>query len=122
MWQQDTKVNPKKLKKGRKGRRNRLKGVRERGTLEKEKTPIFGTIQRGGEDVARIQGALRQLIITVEEQGIIPFNNLDIKKMKGEWEGFYRLRVGKNRAVFTVRIDSGEVDVYTIGARGDFYN
>ena len=36
------------------------------------------------EDVARIQGALRQLIITVEEQGIIPFNDLDIKKMRGE--------------------------------------
>lgn len=74
------------------------------------------------EDVSRIQSALRQLIITVEEQGIIPFNDLDIKKMKGEWEGFYRLRVGKNRIVFAVRLDSGEVDVYTIGARGDVYN
>lgn len=42
--------------------------------------------------------------------------------MKGEWEGFYRLRVGKNRVVFTVRIDSGEVEIYTIGARGDVYN
>ena len=44
--------------------------------------------------------------------------------MKGKWEGFYRLRVGENRAVFTVRIDSGEVNVYvyTIGARGDVYN
>ena len=74
------------------------------------------------EDVARIQGALRQLVVTVEEQGIIPFNDLDIKKIKGECEGFYRLRVGENRVVFTVRIDSGEVDVYTIGARGDVYN
>ena len=74
------------------------------------------------EDAAKIQSALRQLVVTVEEQGLIPFNDLDIKKMKGEWEGFYRLRVGKNRAVFTVRIDSGEVDVYTIGARGDVYN
>jgi len=74
------------------------------------------------EDVSRIQSALRQLIIMVEEQGIIPFNDLDIKKMKGEWEGFYRLRVRKNRVIFAVRIDSGEVDVYTIGARGDVYN
>lgn len=52
------------------------------------------------EDAAKIQDALRQLVLTVEEQGIIPFNDLDIKKMKGEWEGFYRLRVGKNRVVF----------------------
>lgn len=35
-------------KKGRLGRRNRLKGARGRGTLAKEKPPIFGMIQRGG--------------------------------------------------------------------------
>ena len=74
------------------------------------------------EEVAKIQILIRQLVLTVEEQGIIPFNDLDIKKMKGEWDGFYRLRVGKNRVVFTVRIDSGEVEIYTIGARGDVYN
>lgn len=34
--------------KGRKGRRNRLKGSRGRGTLQKEKPPVFGMIQRGG--------------------------------------------------------------------------
>lgn len=34
---------------GRKGRRNRLKGARGRGTLEKEKPPVFGMIQRDGE-------------------------------------------------------------------------
>jgi mRNA interferase RelE/StbE len=74
------------------------------------------------EDVCKIQSLLSQLVITVEEQGVIPFHDLDIKKMKGEWEGFYRLRVGKNRVVFTVRLDFGEVEVYTIGARGDIYN
>jgi len=74
------------------------------------------------EDVAKIQTLLRQLVVTVEEQGIIPFNDLDIKKMKEEWDGFYRLRVGKNRVVFAVRLDSGAVEVYTIGARGDVYN
>ena len=73
------------------------------------------------EEVAKIQGLIRQLVVTVEEQGIIPFNDLDIKKMKGEWEGFYRLRVGKNRVLFTVRIDSGEVEIYTIGARGQWF-
>lgn len=34
---------------GRKGRRNRLKGARGRGVLDKEKPPIFGMAQRGGE-------------------------------------------------------------------------
>jgi hypothetical protein len=36
------------LAKGREGRRNRLKGGCGRGTLEKEKPPIFGLIERGG--------------------------------------------------------------------------
>jgi mRNA interferase RelE/StbE len=73
------------------------------------------------EDVARIQGQLSQLLIAVEEQGVIPFTILDIKKMKGEWEGFYRLRVGKIRVIFTVSLDSADVEIYTIGARGDVY-
>ena len=73
------------------------------------------------EDVAKIQGQLSQLLIAVEEQGIIPFTVLDIKKMKGEWEGFYRLRVGKIRVIFTVSLDSAHVEIYTIGARGDVY-
>ena len=41
------KGNPEAVRaKGREGRRNRLKGGRGRGTLEKEKPPIFGMIER----------------------------------------------------------------------------
>ncbi len=67
------------------------------------------------EDFTRIQGQLSQLLIAVEDQGVIPFTALDIKKMKGEWEGFYRLRVGKIRVIFTVSLDSAELEIYTIG-------
>ena len=35
-------------------RRRRLKGARGRGTLENEKPPIFGMIQRGGAVVVRM--------------------------------------------------------------------
>jgi mRNA interferase RelE/StbE len=73
------------------------------------------------EDTARIQAQLNQLLISVEEQGIIPFTDLDIKKMRGEWEGFYRLRVGKIRVIFLLSTDSDGIEVYTIGARGDVY-
>ena len=73
------------------------------------------------EDAARIQSQLNQLLVAVEEQGFIPFTDLDIKKMKGEWEGFYRLRVGKIRVVFSLSNDSDDIEVYIIGARGDVY-
>jgi mRNA interferase RelE/StbE len=73
------------------------------------------------EDVAKIQSQLNQLLTVIEQQGIIPFTELDIKKMRGDWEGFYRLRVGKMRVIFIVDFDSSQLEVYTIGARGDVY-
>ena len=73
------------------------------------------------ENVAKIQNQLNQLLIAIEQQGIIPFTELDIKKMRGDWEGFYRLRVGKMRVIFIVDFDSAELEVYTVGTRGDVY-
>ena len=49
--------------KGRKGRRNRLKGDRGRGTLEKEKPPVFGMIQRCGEVVIQMLANVQQKTI-----------------------------------------------------------
>lgn len=49
--------------KGRQGRRNRLKGSRGRGTLAKEKPPVFGMIQRGGEVVIHLLENVQQTTI-----------------------------------------------------------
>ena len=49
--------------KGREGRRNRLKGARGRGTLEKEKPPIWGMIQRCGDVVIQMLLNIRQKTI-----------------------------------------------------------
>ena len=46
--------------KGRKGRRNRLKGSRGRGTLAKEKPPILGLIQRNGEVIIKMLANVQQ--------------------------------------------------------------
>ena len=73
------------------------------------------------EDAEKIQEKISQLLYFVEEQAIIPFTEIDIKKMKGDWEGFYRLRIGKIRIVFTVNTQSGEVEIFTISTRGDVY-
>src|SRR3954454_12333992 len=50
-------------KKGRPPRRRRLKGERGRGALAKEKPPIFGMLQRGGEVVIRMLADVRQVTI-----------------------------------------------------------
>ena len=58
------KGNSKAVKeKGREGRRNRLKGARGRGTLEKEKPPIFGMMERGGEVIIQMLENVRQKTI-----------------------------------------------------------
>ncbi len=88
----------------------------------KFRKPAIKFIEKADLDtLSRVQEKLNQLVITVEQQSIIPFTELDIKQMKGEWEGFYRLRVGKVRLIFTVDITSGDVEVYAIGSRGDIY-
>jgi transposase-like protein len=51
-------------KKQRKGRRNRLKGAKGRGTLEKEKPPIFGMIERGGLVCIKMLENVKQATIT----------------------------------------------------------
>jgi transposase-like protein len=49
--------------KGRKGRRNRLKGKRGRGTLHKERPPVFGMMQRGGQVVLNLLANVKQKTI-----------------------------------------------------------
>jgi transposase-like protein len=49
--------------KGRKGRRRRLKGKSGRGTLEKERPPIFGMMQRGGQVVINMLANVKQKTI-----------------------------------------------------------
>src|SRR5262245_62559231 len=60
-------------KKGRPGRRRRLKGAPGRGTLAKEKPPVFGMIQRGGQVVIRMLSDVKQKTIgPLIKQTIVP--------------------------------------------------
>ena len=49
--------------KGRKGRRRRLKGKCGRGTLERERPPVLGMIQRGGQVVINLMANVKQKTI-----------------------------------------------------------
>ncbi len=59
--------------KGRKGRRRRLKGKCGRGTLAKERPPVFGMMQRGGQVVINLLANVKQKTIEpVIKDPIIP--------------------------------------------------
>ena len=55
------KGHPEVLKnQGRKGRRRQLAGPCGRGTLEKERPPVFGMMQRGGQVVINLMTNVKQ--------------------------------------------------------------
>ena len=85
------------------------------------KQPIKFLKKSNPQEIENIRSSIKLISLTIEEQGIIPFTELDIKRMKGDWKGYYRLRIGKNRVIFTVDFDSKDVVIYAIGARGDIY-
>ena len=47
--------------------------------------------------------------------------NIDLKKMRGEWKGFYRLRLGKKRIIFQIDFNAKEIFIDRIDFRGVVY-
>ncbi|MGO9021147.1 MAG: type II toxin-antitoxin system RelE family toxin [Syntrophobacteraceae bacterium] len=72
-------------------------------------------------DRERIRLKLKSLVGTIEEQGIIPFKELDVKRLEGEWRGFLRMRLGKMRIIFRIDKEDDVLLVYEIDYRGDVY-
>jgi mRNA interferase RelE/StbE len=66
------------------------------------------------ESRSRIKGLLKEL-----EKG--PLDQPGVKRMLGEWAGYYRLRAGKFRIVFCFNEKEDIVYVDHIGPRGDIY-
>ena len=106
------KGQPSGVKKRRKGRRNRLKGARGRGTLAKEKPPIFGMIQRGGQVVIRILVDVRQTTIqplieaTIRPGTLVLTDEYTIYKRLPEW-GFEHQTVCHNAGEYA-RDENGD--------------
>ena len=47
--------------------------------------------------------------------------NIDIKKLKGEWEGFYRIRFGKLRIIVEFQFEICKAYIDKIDQRGNIY-
>src|SRR5277367_5576672 len=91
MWWLDIRVIPRRSKKGRPPRRRRLKGERGRGTLAKEKPPIFGMSQRGGEVVIRMLENVKPVTIgplikrTIAKGRVVCTDEYDIYSRLDDW-------------------------------------
>lgn len=72
-------------------------------------------------DTEKVRNKILQLLNSVEESGLVPSGELDIKTLEEEWQGFLRMRVGKIRIIFTVDVEQDELQIYDIGFRGDIY-
>ena len=47
--------------------------------------------------------------------------NIDIKKMKGDWKGYYRIREGKIRLIIDINFNDLNIYIDKIDYRGDVY-
>lgn len=47
--------------------------------------------------------------------------SIDVRKMRGQWEGFYRIRKGKWRMVVAFDFDNNSVFIEDIDWRGNIY-
>lgn len=72
------------------------------------------------EERKRVEEKLNDLLKTLES-GALLHTRLDVKKLKGTWEGFFRIRVGRIRVIFKIEIENKEVLVYNIHYRGQAY-
>ncbi|MGB3494665.1 MAG: type II toxin-antitoxin system RelE/ParE family toxin [Elainellaceae cyanobacterium] len=70
----------------------------------------------------RVREKIAFLKLSLEQDGIIPFAELDIKQLKGNWDGFYRIRVGKIRIIFKIHEQSNTLLIYDISCRGSVYS
>jgi len=47
--------------------------------------------------------------------------NINVKKLKGEWKGFYRIRSGKIRIIAEFQFEQNRVYIEEIDWRGNIY-
>ena len=69
----------------------------------------------------KIKNKISFLLSLAEKPESIIYGELDVKPLKGDWEGFSRLRIGKVRVIFTVDLMQDELLIYAIDFRGDIY-
>lgn len=65
----------------------------------------------------RIRNVIKDFILKITGSNI----NVDIKKLKGEWAGYYRIRKGKIRIILKPNSESKTIFVDIVDFRGSAY-
>ncbi|MCL5990835.1 MAG: type II toxin-antitoxin system RelE/ParE family toxin [Bacteroidetes bacterium] len=68
-----------------------------------------------------VQLKIKELLNCYNTTGIIPYNILQIKKLKGSWKDFFSMRVGKIRIIYKIDNELLEIQIFEIDKRGDVY-
>lgn len=109
-------------RKGRAGRRRKLKGLRGRGTLESERPPVFGMFERSGEVSIHLlenvqQETIKPIIMeTIEKESLIYTDEYNIYDRLRTW-GYEHKRVNHSAGEYARDEDEDgfcEVHVNTI--------
>jgi mRNA-degrading endonuclease RelE of RelBE toxin-antitoxin system len=70
---------------------------------------------------SRIRIKLLRFISLVEEHGVLPSKEFDIKFLKGSWKPLKRMRIGNFRVIFDIDFINKILKIYEIDNRGDIY-
>jgi len=65
----------------------------------------------------------KNLLDRVEKSivGFLKGQRVDIKKLKGKWEGYFRLRIGKIRVIFKINKQKKRITIRFADYRGEIY-
>lgn len=65
----------------------------------------------------KIREEIRKLLIRMKGENV----NINLKKLDGDWEGYYRLRKGKIRIIFEVNKTQKAIFIEKVDFRGNIY-
>lgn len=64
-----------------------------------------------------IRNEIIKLIHKIKGENI----NINLKKLEGDWEGYYRLRKGKIRIIFSINTSDKIIIIEKVDFRGNIY-
>ena len=69
----------------------------------------------------KIRIKIKELAQSIENNGLIPYQEIDVKNLFGEWADYLRLRVGEIRIIFSYDKNDECLFVADMNYRGNIY-